>query len=132
MSFWNPKPLRPTTANPLFEMEAEETYVVKSQSAIEAQRERDGSPHTSMRPSALGPPPAQELYLSSDKLDKAQHAAPVPTLDPDLVVKSYMALPDKEDEEKSVGDAVAKVGTAAVGAAGKTALGAVKMAASAK
>jgi len=104
MSNWNPKSLRPTDPNPMFEISEEVNVEVINKGPMQQQRESDGSPYTRHGATGLKPPGA-DLYLdnTTDVAEKS-FAAAEPT--PDEVVKAYMA-PDKEkeDEEKAIGGA---------------------------
>lgn len=129
MSNWHPKPLRPADPNPLFQMDTDAGYVVKSQTPIQRQRELDGTPHTKMRPSPLHAPD-YALFLEDSKLNKSESAQPPvktdPPLNPDMVVKSFMAkgVVDEDEESAEKGTIGQAVGGAAAGAA-KMATGAV-------
>ena len=84
----SPKPLRKGDPNPLFKME-EGDYVVKALSPIERQRREDGTPYTTVIPSAVEPR-ERGLYLKEEKVTKSVEAAVHRDPDPDEVVKAFM------------------------------------------
>ena len=132
---WNPKPRRPTDPNPLFTMD--ESYEVqKSLTPIQRQRLEDGTPHTKCRPSALS---AKDytLYLGEEPVSKGADPregqgvtnTDPPLMDPDQVVKSFLAKADlcsEEDEDTAkgtMGEAVARTAGSAAKTATKVATG---------
>lgn len=141
MPNWNPKPLRPAAENPLF-TENQGYTITKSQSLspMERQRLADGTPHTKTGRTGLRPPLVQrvgdepELYLGKSVNEDDKDADEVQkSLNPDLIVKSYLGQ-DGEDTEKGEGDSLgtkagkvavgaAKVGARAAGSVARTAVG---------
>jgi len=110
----SPKPLRQSDPNPLFK-EADDGYVIKGRTAIERQRDADGTGYSSRRPSSVEPKD-YSLYVEADKVSKSKSLSTKEEIDPDEVIKSYMtkaSLPpnpaldkgcdeDDEDTEKAV------------------------------
>jgi hypothetical protein len=110
----SPKPLRQSDPNPLFK-EADDGYVVKGRTAIERQRDADGTGYSTNRPSSVEPKD-YSLYVEADKVSKSKSISTDKEVDPDEVIKSYMSkasLPpnpaldkgcdeDDEDTEKGV------------------------------
>lgn len=106
----SPKPLRQSDPNPLFK-EADSGYVVKGRTAIERQRDADGSGYSMTRPSSVEPKD-YSLYVEADKVSKSKSLSTEKEVDPDEVIKSYMtkaSLPpnpaldkgcDEDDDEK--------------------------------
>lgn len=112
MSMWAPKPLRPDSENPLFEM-VEAPVVVKGLSPIQRQRLADGSQHTITGPTALRPADPvlslPETMVKKGSLVEKYDERPKPIKqdpeDPMTVVKSYLAeksLPSDGEVSKSV------------------------------
>lgn len=105
----SPKPLRQSDPNPLFK-EADDGYVIKGRTAIERQRDADGTGYSSRRPSSVEPKD-YSLYVEADKVSKSKSLSTKEEIDPDEVIKSYMSkasLPpnpaldkgcDEEDED---------------------------------
>jgi hypothetical protein len=115
----SPKPLRQSDPNTLFK-EADDGYVVKGRTAIERQRDADGTGYSMTRPSSVEPKD-YSLYIGEDKVNKSTKSVSAQMeedVDPDEVIKSYMEkgaptaphLPpvgksgndDDEDTEKAV------------------------------
>jgi len=85
----SPKPLRQSDPNPLFK-EADSGYVIKGRTAIERQRDADGSGYSMTRPSSVEPKD-YSLYVAADKVSKSKSISTDKEVDPDEVIKSYMA-----------------------------------------
>lgn len=107
MSNWNPKPLRPQPKNPLFPLVEGET-IIKSETPIEVQRRKDGTPITRMGAMAVQPPDPV-VFLKSDLIKKGslvEQYAPqhkeLPKLSPEEtlgVIKSYLNMNVVEPQE---------------------------------
>ncbi len=103
---WAPKPNRPESANPLFEM-VEAPIVVKGLTPIQRQRLADGTPHTVTGRTALRPAdPELKLPESMVKkgslVEKYDERPKQPKQDPEdpmTVVKSYLAFEGKSDPD---------------------------------
>lgn len=119
-NWWHPKPLHKGDPSPLFSMDRDEEYVVKSENAIQRQRTADGTPHTKYSVNGLQ---AKDytLYLEGSKVSKSKSVnKDEEDVDPDEVVKAYMGQDEKdEDAEKgTIGEAVAGAGKKVLSAAG--------------
>jgi hypothetical protein len=90
-TYWSPKPLRPASANPIFEMVEPET-VVKGLSPMQRQRLEDGTPITRQGPTALRPADP-ELVIRPD-LAKGSYAATLESKSP-----KYGAPPRQDPQE---------------------------------
>ncbi len=104
---WAPKPLRPNSENPLFEM-VEAPTVVKSLTPIQRQRLSDGTPHTVTASTALRPAdPVLSLpstLVKGSLVEKYDERPKQPKQDPEdpmTVVKSYLTHRSAESVEKS-------------------------------
>lgn len=111
---WAPKPLRPESDNPLFQL-VESPTVVKGLSPMQRQRLADGTPHTVTAATALRPADPV-LSLPDSLLSKGSLVAKYderpkqPKQDPEdpmTVVKAYLAFkgadakdPDADSDEK--------------------------------
>lgn len=113
MTWWHPKPLRPSADNPLFEM-YERPIVVKGTPPIVRQRQMDGTPMTRTAATALRPADP-ELTVRKDLINKGSYVEQVeakesrykfPDQDPAEplgVLKAYMAYnrDDKKDPDSN-------------------------------
>ena len=88
----SPKPMRKSDPNPLFK-EADSGYVIKGRTAIERQRDADGTGYSMTRPSSVEPKD-YSLYVAADKVSKSTKSVSAQMeedVNPDEVIKSYMA-----------------------------------------
>lgn len=98
-TYWSPRPLRPASANPIFEM-VEPEPVIKGLSPMQRQRLEDGTPITRSGPTALRPADPMlvlrpELSKGSlaEKLEEKNPKYGAPRQDPQEplgVIKSYL------------------------------------------
>ena len=129
---WHPKPLRPKDPSPLFRQD--DSFVVRPNASLtpmQRQRIQDGTQHTRGSQHRILPTQAAQnsgpvLYLGGDDVSKSESCKE--KLDPDDVVKSFLAKgcdPAEEDTAKGADGGVGgKIGAAAgkvVGTAGKVA-----------
>lgn len=85
---------RPIDPNPLFRMD-DDPVVAKSLTPLQRQREKDGTPITTGNPTSLHPPDT-ELYLEGLTKSTEEPIEKSEPLDPDAVVKAFMAYTEGE------------------------------------
>lgn len=104
-TYWNPKPMRPQSDNPLFVM-VESELVVKGLSPMQRQRLADGTPMTVSGPTALRPADPTLVLKGSlvEKLEeggKGKHDEVVQDpVDPLGVIKSFLEQGSKEAKKE--------------------------------
>ncbi len=85
---------RPIDPNPLFRM-SDDPVVAKSLSPLQRQREKDGTHGLRGNPTSLHPPDT-ELYLEGLTKSTEEPIEKSEPLDPDVVVKAFMAYTEGE------------------------------------
>lgn len=96
MSNWNPRPLRPKDANPLFQQD--ERFVIKKSAELtplQRQRHQDGTQHTRGSQYRISPVQATQsqgptLYLEDVEKSVNTQKESSPPLNADDVVKSFL------------------------------------------